>query len=64
MMPPMLVHAVVVGDHGHAGVERVGLAVERQHRLARPRASRTVRSPVELVGVEDVQRPAEIDSVR
>ena len=38
-----VVHAAVVGDHGHRRVERVGLAVERQHLLAV--AARAARRP-------------------
>ena len=60
MTPPMPCDAALVGDHRHAVVERVGLAVERQDRLA---GSREAHGEIagELVGVEDVQRPVEIE---
>ena len=51
--------AVVVGDDAHRVVERVGLAVERQQRLARPRAAHR-EIAVHLRGVEHVQRPAAV----
>ena len=60
MTPPRLDGAAVVGDHGHLGIERVALAVERRELLAAPRAAHR-EIAVELVGVEDVERPVEIE---
>ena len=50
----------VVGDHRHALVKRIGLAVEREHALARLGAPRDQRTR-QLGAIIDVQRPAEID---
>ena len=52
--------AVVVGDHAHGVVERVGLAVEREQLSRRCCARRTTRLPLHLGGVEHVQRPAAV----
>ena len=51
--------AVVVGDHAHGVVERVGLAVERQQRLAVLGAAHD-EIALHLRGVEHVQRPAAV----
>ena len=51
--------AVVVGDHAHGVVERVGLAVERQQLLAVLRAAHD-EIALHLLGVEHVQRPAAV----
>jgi hypothetical protein len=53
-------HVAVVGDHRHVGVKRVALAVERRQRLAGPRAAHD-KVAGDLVGVEDVERPVEIE---
>ena len=47
----------VVGDDGHVGCERVGLAVERRDGLAVFRKPR-MDVPLHRVGVEDMQGPA------
>ena len=51
--------AVVVGDHAHGVVERVGLAVEREQLLAVLRAAHD-EVALDLLGVEHVQRPAAV----
>ena len=50
---------LLVGDHAHRVVERVGLAVERQQAFARPGAAHR-EIAVHLGGVEHVQRPAAV----
>ena len=52
--------AIVVGDDDHAVVERVSLAVERQHALAGASAAHAERA-FDLGEIEDVQRPAAIE---
>ena len=53
-------HALVVGDDGNAGIERVGLAVERQDLLAvAGLAHHQVAG--DLLGIEHVQRPVEVE---
>ena len=60
MTPPRLSHPRPVGDHGHLGVERVFLTVQREQGLARPRqADRQIA--LEPAGVEHMQRPVEIE---
>ncbi len=49
----------VVGDDAHLGIECVGLAVEREQRLAVPGKSR-VHLARELVGIEHVQGPSSV----
>ena len=51
--------AVVVGDHAHGVVERVGLAVERQQLSRRLRAAHD-EIALDLGGVEHMQRPAAV----
>ena len=53
-------HAVVVGDRGDLRVELVFAAVERQQPLARPREAHD-EVAAELAGVEDVQRPVQVE---
>ena len=55
--PANIVHAGIVGDRGHAAVERVALAVEREHLLAVARAP-CPHGAVELRQIVDVQGPA------
>ena len=55
-----VVGAAVVGDHAHALVELVGLAVQRFDLLALVRHAR-VDDALEFVGVVGVQRPAAVD---
>ena len=52
--------ALVVGDHGHLGIERVGLAVERQDLFS---VARHAHGQVagQLVGVEHVERAAQVE---
>ena len=52
--------AALVGDHHHALVERVGLAVEREERLTLRGAAHRDRAR-DLLRVEDVQRPPAIE---
>ena len=52
--------AACVGDDDHALVERVGLAVERQHALARARAAHR-QVALDLGEVEHVQRAAAVE---
>ncbi len=59
MMPASDSTPLVVGDHAHGVVERVGLAVERQHLLAVLRAAHG-EIALHLLGVEHVQRPAAV----
>ena len=47
--------AGLVGNHDHAGLERVGSVVKRDKRFA-PRRAVDAQGPLHLVGVEDVQR--------
>ena len=49
----------VVGDHAHGRIERVGLAVERQNLFAVFGHAR-LHIALELVGIEDMQRPAAV----
>ena len=58
-MPPRLTAPTVVGDHGHAGLERVGPAVERLELLAGLGEAQAQIAP-ELSRIEHMQRPAEI----
>ncbi len=51
---------MVVGDHHHRGVERVGTAVERRDRFAVAGAAHPQRPP-DFRGVEDVQRPSPVE---
>ena len=60
MMPAIDSTPCVVGDDDHALVERVGLAVERQHAFAVPRAPH-VEVALDLGEVEHMQRPAAIE---
>ena len=53
--------AVVVGDHAHGVVERVGLAVERQQLSRRPARGARRDCPCTFVGVEHMQRPAAVE---
>ncbi len=53
-------HAAIVGDHGHAGFERVFLAVQRHQRLAG--LCRTDgQAALQLAGIEHVQRTRDIE---
>ena len=47
-------HILVIGDHRHLGIERIGPAVERRDGLARPRQA-DVDIALDPVGVEDMQ---------
>ena len=60
MMPAIELDALRVGDDDHALVERVGLAVERQHALSRARAPHR-QVALDLGEVEHVQRPAAVE---
>ena len=53
-------HPGLVGDRGHLGIERVFLAVEGEQGLAGPREAhgQIAREPA---GIEDVQRPVEVE---
>ncbi len=53
-------HAVVVGDRGDFGVEFIFAAVQRQEPLALPREAHD-EIALELLRVEDVQRPVQIE---
>ena len=53
--------AAIVGDHGHVRFERVNPAVQGVQALAGSRAAHR-EVAVELVGIEDVERAAEIES--
>ena len=55
--PADVVHLAIVGDHRHARVEPVGLAVEREHLLAVAGAAGDDRA-VKLGEIVDVERPA------
>ena len=46
---------MIVGDHRHGGIKRIGLAVERLHLLAVP-GETGLHIALQLVGVEDMQR--------
>ena len=59
MMPAIELDAVVVGDDADLRVERVGLAVERDHRLAVARAADD-EVALDLGRVEDMERPAAV----
>ena len=52
--------AAGVGDHGHAVGQNIGLAVQRQQLLARPRRAQHDIA-LQLARVEHVQRPAEVE---
>ncbi len=56
-----IVHLGTVGDHSHAGVERIALAVKRQHllavrRLARDQTARELRPVIDVQGAAQVDR--------
>ena len=59
MMPDERFDALVVGDDADRVVERVGLAVEREQRLAGARAAHREIAP-HLGGIEHMQRPAAV----
>ncbi len=52
--------AAVISDHCHAAIERVGLAVERQHLFALFGEAHG-EITLHLIGIEDMQRAAEIE---
>ena len=58
--PANVVHLGIIGDHRHRLIERVALAVERDHAFASLRPARD-QSSVQLGAIIDMQRPAEID---
>ena len=61
MMPPRLIAAAGVGDHGHA-VGRARRSCRRAPAASRPaRARRSDDVALQLAGVEHVQRPAEVE---
>ena len=55
-----VMHLSLIGDHGHARVERVSLAVERQHLLTVLSLARNKR-PCQLGSVIDMQRSAKVN---